>query len=392
MTDIPANKRSGPRVWRLALPDWGTIDTVWKRKLPFALWNVGEQALLFHWLDAAVNQGIERIELIVVDRPVDVRQHIADASLWPIEITVKSAASIQPAQVDDIVDRLPGTPAVVETPSDGWALIRHWFNLEQAWLMQFAEETADCGIYAAIGRNCSIAPDAKLEAPFWIGNFVSIGPGSRIGPGAVIEDGSILPGGNRIERGHIGAYTYMGPETDLTDAVIHKNELINLKHQARVRNLESFVAGEIRPKKGKKASHPTLRERWIALKLYLSWTRHGYSSPSKFTDLSGRERPILTHHSIYARRPWLKEVVFGRLLLFGVTPRSPDAAKDIPWEWRAILEESPAGAFSYADVMGADEIGSEEETLHCVYQTGVNAERCRELFYNWLHKLNNSEK
>jgi hypothetical protein len=387
VTDIPTNERTGPTVWRLALPDWGSIDTILKRKLPFSLWHVGEQPLLFHWLDAAVNQGSEGIELIVIDRPIAVRQQIADASLWPIEINVRSVSSINRTKVDDIVDRLPGSPGIKEPPRDGWELLRHWFAMEQDWLVQFAEETKDYGEYAAIGRNCKIAPDVKLKAPFWIGNFVSIGPGSTIGPGAVIEDGSILPGGNRVERGHVGAYTYLGPETDLVDAAIHKNELINFKHQAHIRNLESFVAGGLGANKAKSAQRPTIRERWTALKLYLRWTSHGFSSEQSFTDLSGTEHPLLTDNSIYARRPWLKEVIQGRLLLFGVTPRSVEALDSVPEDWQAILREAPAGAFSYADVMGSHEIGSEEETLHSVYQAGAEAGRCHELFENWLKEL-----
>ncbi|MEO0509154.1 MAG: hypothetical protein AAF065_04800 [Verrucomicrobiota bacterium] len=387
MTDIPTQNRNGPKHWRLALPDWGELDTIWKRKLPFVLWNVGEQALLFHWLDAAVDQGSESIELTVVDRPVDVRQHIADASLWPIEIKVRSVNSIDPDNVDDIVDRLPGTPTLSKSPADGWSLLRHWFEIEQDWLIQFAEDTKQYGKYAAIGRSCKIAPDVKLNPPFWIGNFVSIGPGSVIGPGAVVEDGSILPGGNRVERGHVGAYTYLGPETSLSDAAIHKNELVNFKHQAHIKNLESFVAGGLDKNKQDHAPSPAFKERWAALKLYLKWTSQGSGSEMTFTDLSGQERPALSDSSVEARRPWLKEVVKGKLLLFGVTPRTAEKLKGVPEDWQAILREAPTGAFSYADVMGAHDIGSDEETLHSVYQAGVNAERCHELFNNWLKEL-----
>lgn len=387
MTDIPNQKRNGPKVWRLALPDWGALDTVWRRRLPFALWKVGEHALLFHWLDAAVDQAVEQIELWVTDRPLEVRQHIADASLWPIEIKVRSIASIPHGTVDDTVDRLPGTAPLAHAPEDGWALIDHWFRLEQDWLVQFTEDTQAYGIYAAVGRSCKIAPEVELKPPFWIGNFVSIGPGSIIGPGAVIEDGSIVSGGNRVERGHLGAYTYLGPQTDLIDAAIHKNELINFKHRAHVRNLESFLAGGLNPGQKAKAVAPPLRDRWKALKLYLRWTAHGYSSEGSFTDLKGIQRPALSDHSIQARRPWLREVTLGRLALFGVTPRSEAMVKELPEDWCAILREAPAAAFSYADVMGVHEIGSEEETLHAVYQTGVNSERCRELFDNWLEAI-----
>ncbi|MEM1221784.1 MAG: hypothetical protein AAGH40_03410 [Verrucomicrobiota bacterium] len=387
MTEIPNITRNGPEVWHLALPDWGAIDNVWRRHQPFALWSVGEQALLFHWLDAAVNQGSETVELTVADRPIEVRQAIAEASLWPIEIKVQSAASIDPAKVDDVVDRLPNTPALKRLPTDGWSLITHWFELEQNWLELFAEETRDYGNYAAIGRNCMISPEAELIPPFWIGSFVSIGPGCKIGPGAVVEDGSVLAGGNRVERGHVGAYTYLGPETDLIDAVIDKNELINVRRQGHIKNLESFVASGLGADQKNKAKGPSIRERWIALELYLRWIRHGFSSESEFTDLNGTRRPALADHSIHARRPWLREVIAGKLLLFGVTPRPVSALNEVPEEWHGMLREAAAGAFSYADVVGAHDIGSAEETLHSVYQTGANADHCKELFNKWLQQL-----
>jgi hypothetical protein len=209
-----------------------------------------------------------------------------------------------------------------------------------------------------------------------------------IGPGAVVEDGSILSGGNRVERGHVGAYTYVGPETDLIDAAIHQNELFNFKHHAHVQNLESFVARGLNADHKARAAKPTLKDRWIALTLYLSWTKYGYSSDGAFKDLKGIQRPALCDHSIHARRPWLKEVALGRFELFGVTPRPTTAVERIPQDWRAILEDAPPGAFSYADVLGIHEIGSGEETLHSVYQTGINHERCRQLFDNWLQNLN----
>ena len=121
MTDIATKNQTGPKVWRLALPDWGHIDTVFQRELPFSLWTVGEQALLFHWLDAAIDQGTEEVLLIAADRPMDVRQMVADASLWPIEIKVESVRSVNDVDVDDVVNRLPGSPPLEEAPASGAA-------------------------------------------------------------------------------------------------------------------------------------------------------------------------------------------------------------------------------------------------------------------------------
>ena len=388
MTEITQKSQTGPKTWRLALPDWGSLDTVFQLKHPFALWTVGEQALLFHWLDAAVDQSSEEVVLLVADRPMDVRQMVADASLWPIRISVQSVRSVDEVDVDDVVNRLPGSPPLEEAPASGWDLILHWHAIEQEWLQLFEAETKEYGDYVAIGKNCEIADDVEFTKPYWIGNFVSIGPGSVIGPGTVIEDGCIIGGNSCIRTAHVGAFTYLAPETDLIEAVLHQSNLWNLKHRAQVHGLESFLASGVRPQDQNNVEKPSIRDRWIALRFYLRWIKHGYSSETKFTDSRGIQRPALKDHTIHARGPWLKEVVSGKLALFGVTPRPIEAIRQLPEEWQSILKHAPQGAFSYADVMGVHDVGSEEEALHCVYQASDPSKNCRQLFDNWLSELN----
>ena len=66
---------------RLALPDWQHLDDVYRSKLPFALWKVGEQPLLHHWLDYAVDEDAERVVLLCGDRPAEVRVAMEQAEL-----------------------------------------------------------------------------------------------------------------------------------------------------------------------------------------------------------------------------------------------------------------------------------------------------------------------
>lgn len=385
MSEIPEKlNRTGSALWRLALPDWGHLDTVWERRLPFALWQVGEQPLIFHWLDAAVDQGKEKVVLQVADRPDEIRRAVDAATLWPIEIEVASVPSVRSLVVDDIVNRLPMTDALETEPGAGWGLIRHWHGLEQAWLERFTEETASYGPYAAIGRNCEIASDATLSPPFWLGNHVSIGPGSVIGPGTVVEDGCIVAGNSRIVRAHLAAHTYLGPETDLIDAVIHRNNLLNIKREAYVQGLESFVAsgltGDIETEH---LPAPSLRDRVRALRLLWRW-RANRSENGCFTGIDGLQWPSLKTRAPEDRGPWLKLVVQGKMPLFGITPRQAETLEGLPEEWQLILRKAPAGAFSYADVMDAPDPGEMDEALHCVYQATNDADYCRELFDNWV--------
>ncbi|MFT4900767.1 MAG: hypothetical protein ACI81V_000033 [Lentimonas sp.] len=387
MTQSTEHRPEGPKTWHLSLADWGDIDKVWQRKLPFALWPVGEQALLFHWLDAAVDQGTQKVALYVADRHDDVRRQISEASLWPLQIEVHTVQSIQDATVHDCVNRLPNTPPKESYPDDAWSLILYWHKLEQEWLVIFAEETKKYGYFAAIGKNCEIADDVIFTPPYWIGNFVSIGPNCTVGPGAVIQDGCILAGGNNLERAHLGTHTYLGPEINLKDATIHRNELINFKHRARIKSLDAFLASGVSENKNKTRSKPTIYDRWIALRLYRNWTKQKPRTTETFTDAKGRVWPKPIDTSLQARAPWLKLVIQGKLALFGVTPRPTAALTELNHEWRSILRDATLGAFSYADLMGELEIGSFEESSHCVYQASIEPEQLRQIFDSWIKDI-----
>ena len=63
----------------LVLPDWCGLDTVRRSPLPFALWTIGDQCLLHHWLDHAVNQGVSTVHVFAADRPAAVRQMLAES-------------------------------------------------------------------------------------------------------------------------------------------------------------------------------------------------------------------------------------------------------------------------------------------------------------------------
>ena len=375
-------------VRRYALPDWGRLDTVWRRSLPFALWKVGEQALLYHWLDDAVDQGVERVVLFVADRPAEVRGAMETATLWPLEWEVRPVAHPEEEAVDDTIDRLPGTPAG-PSPADGWDLIRHWQRIEHAWLSRFRKEIADYPIDLAIGRGCDIHPSTRLKAPYWIGDHVSIGPGSVIGPNAVVGDGALVGAGARIENAHLGEGTYLGTETDLVDAVLEGATLLNLKHAARVDRLEQFIAGDT----GKtSAPRPPAHERWLAFRLWWHWrkTVTADASAETFTGIDGRRWKLPGGPLALGRRPLLKAVWQGRMRLFGPPPRPAEALRNLPDDWASLLRGAPPGALGYADVMGAAP-GTFEEALHNVYMLTDRTGQAQRICLRWAGSLLQSD-
>lgn len=370
---------------RYALPDWGRMDTVWRRSQPFALWKVGEQSLLYHWLDAAVDAGVEKVVLFVADRPAEVRRIMRGATLWPLQWEVRAVSDPTAEGVDDTVDRLPGMEPV-ETPAAGWGLIRHWHALEQSWLARFAAETAGYSIDLGVGRGCEIHPDAHLAPPYWIGDHVRVGAGCAIGPGAVIGDGALVATGARVERAHVGEGTYLGPETDLIDAVLTGATLLNLKRKARVDHLEAFIAGHAgKPRNDKR---PTGAERWLAFRLWWHWRRipRGVGQTS-IRGVDGRSWPVGAGGDFVSRRrPLLREVWRGRMRLFGPLPRAEEELAGISEEWASIIRGTPPGALGYADVLGAVP-GTPEEALHTVYMVTDSSGRALASCRRWARNL-----
>jgi len=376
------------KVWKLALPDWGELDTVWKNPMPFALWTVGEQALVFHWLDAAVDKDFDHIIFYVADRPSAVREALDNAQMWPVTWEIKAVAELDPNNYETVVNRLPsGEKPIDFMPEDGWSLIKYWRALENEWLEIFYKETEKYGQLVAIGKHCEISSRAQLIPPYWVGDFVSIGPGSSVGPNVVIEDGCVLEGGNKLNNAHLGHHTYLGPEIDLDNASMFRNQLLNLKYNARVDNLEPFLAGDVGSGVVTKNSNkPKWNERIIALLVLLSWRALGQKAQTYFVGIDGQNWPQIDGTEFKDRAVWLKLVVKGKMRLFGVTPRAESALESITDEWSHLLREAPVGAFSYADLTSSNEVGSFEEAMHCIYQITGDSERCERLLSTWFQQ------
>ena len=118
--------------WKLLAPDWSALDTIWRNPLPFVLWPVGNQPLLAHWMDEAVRQGIDEVEIFVPDRPADVRLWLEGGAYWSrkVKITPVSRESAVPAGAQRL-DRLPTDPPRTEVPPDACALLQHWFEMQK---------------------------------------------------------------------------------------------------------------------------------------------------------------------------------------------------------------------------------------------------------------------
>jgi hypothetical protein len=348
----------------LVLPDWGGLDSVRRCPVPFALWTIGDQCLLHHWLDYAVNQGASTVHVFAADRPAAVRRVLEESTLWPlkIEFTALAAKGEAPASACP-ADWLPGLPSP-PAPANGWELIQRAAAMEQAWLDRMAGEP-DYPLLS-IGFSCKIHPEAKLVAPYFIGDQVFIGPGCEIGPYAVISQGSVIAAANRVSHSHLSAHSFVGPVTALESCLLDGGVLFNLKHQTRLDQLEPHLLSSLE----KSSSHVPLRDRlralWLFMRLGTSRARAG-----SFVTFDGRTLPGDPKAGLCNRSAWLPLVWQGKLPLYGVLPRTTEQLESLNPDWQNLIRHAPVGVFSYADSQGCHSPLDPEEALHAVYQASL---------------------
>ena len=351
-------------VLELVLPDWGGLDTVRASPLPFALWTIGDQCLLHHWLDYAVNQGLSAVHVYGADRPAAVRRILAESSLWPLQIEFTAISATTAAPDGSIhADWLPGEPSP-PAPTNGWALIERAAAMDRAWLDRMAGEP-DFNL-VSIGFSCEIHPEAELNPPYFIGDQVFIGPGCEIGPYAVIGPGSVISGTNLIAHSHLTAHSFVGPVTALENCLVDGGVLFNIKHQVKLDQIETHLLSTLK----KSSSGVSLRDRIHALWLFLRLGRARPASAS-FVTFDGRTLPGDPTAGLSNRSAWLPLVWQGQLPLYGVLPRSAVQFEALAPDWQNALRHAPIGVFSYADSQGCHSPEDPEEAIHAVYQASL---------------------
>lgn len=367
------------------MPDWGGLDTVRRSPLPFALWTMGDQCLLHHWLDFAVNQGATTVRIFASDRPAAIRHVLDDSELWPIKTEFTAIAKTSDAPETAILaDWLPGEPSP-PPPANGWELIERAADIEKAWL----DRMAGGPDYAllSIGFSCRIHPEARLIPPYFIGDYVLIGPDCEIGPNAVIGQGSVISGSNKISNSHLSAHSFLGPMTALVNCLLESGVLFNLTHRARIDEIESHLVSSLE----KNSLIVPWRDRVEALLLY--FRLGGARGQEKtFVNFDGTVLPGDPEAGLENRVAWLPLVWKGRLSLYGLTPRTKEQLEGLDHEWQNVIRHAPIGVFSYADSQGSHSPSDAEEAIHAVYQASLPLETYLPSILEFVRKLKHSKK
>jgi hypothetical protein len=377
--------------WTLVLPDWAHLDTVRKSQLPFALWTVGNQPLLHHWLDEAVDRGIKSVRLLCSDRPAEVRRSMEQAHLWPIQWTLEAIPREDRRTEAAYLDTLPGGPRYDTPPADGWALLDRWFELRRHW---FDHAPRDIPHFErlALGRFTQIHPTAEIRMPVWFEDFVQIGPHSVVGPYVSLGEGAVLDGPSEVENAVVTDHTILAGHTELKDAVLDGGRLLHLRHRADIPKLDVLIADSLTARN----AEPSLTERAAAAALYAAAETvarvRGTADGHRFRSFDGLDLREDDEGPLWLRRRhWLREVAKGKMRLWGVLPRTHEQLEALEPEWRQVLAAAPRGVFAYSDLHGSHRADTELEPIHAVFQASSARDAMREVFKDNVWKLMGTE-
>lgn len=221
-------------VLQIAVPDYGE----WEKRLgistPFATWNVGDQSLLYCWLDLAFESDFDAVEFYCAKPELLQVEDLKRRMLWPIEVAVKSGPA--PAGAERLESFCSGWERC--PVEDEWSMLeRHW-KLTKDRLEVLWRRVAKLQRSIQVGRFSKVHPSAKLIEPYWIGEGCRIGAHAVIGPRVSIADCCVIGAGARIEESHIGPLVAIGEDTRLEGHFVQEKSVINRQRKVRHRRMD----------------------------------------------------------------------------------------------------------------------------------------------------------
>jgi lipopolysaccharide/colanic/teichoic acid biosynthesis glycosyltransferase len=222
-----------------------------------------------------------------------------------------------------------------------------------------------------VGRHCRIHPRAKLEPPLIIGNNCNIQGGSSIGPGSVIGDDVIIDECASVKDSLVLDRTYVGPCTQITDAIVRKNWIFKAPGMLNVYLGDDLILGDL-----EKRTLTTKAGRFLDLllafmllfltsPLWVFLLVYHLIFPSKkffFSEkrlgtcaqmsLGGEKSPrhfdlflFNSTNGLIRKLPGLMNVIRGDLNLVGVATLTDEERDELPEDWKEAGDNAPFGLF-----------------------------------------------
>ncbi len=96
-----------------------------------------------------------------------------------------------------------------------------------------------------LSRNVQIRPGVQIRAPVYVGDDSSIGSGVVLGPGAVIGHNCVLDNGSSVQESIVLPGSYIGGGLEISDSLVERNRLVNVRVGAVVQVSEDFILGNL---------------------------------------------------------------------------------------------------------------------------------------------------
>ena len=228
-----------------------------------------------------------------------------------------------------------------------------------------------------IGSNCNIMKGAVVNGPVAIGNNV------------VVDKGAI------IEKSIILNNTYVGPNTEVKNSVVRKNNIVNIPRMVSTFVSEDFILGDIEKNilsdKGMllvnitiallllAISSPVFIVKYLnhlvapSMRILYSENRYGRN---EIAGLDGEAVPkvfdlYLFKSSIPVIRkiPGLINVLKGEMSMVGNTPLTEIEAELLKEEWERLRFSAPSGLFSIWEAEAEGDPAWEEKIIMENYYT-----------------------
>lgn len=251
-----------------------------------------------------------------------------------------------------------------------------------------------------LSRNVSLHPTATLLSPVYINENCRINKGAKLGPDVVIGKDCVIDSGCTVRESVVFPGSYVGEGLELTDVIVDKNRLINVRFGAAVSISENFILGGISGPGIGQGLSKILSQGIAVLLLLLAWPvilatflvcvirrgqvmfkKEAIRLPAPIDQTQWRSFNLLSFaqdnedikkeggnavkHLFFRFLPGLISIAKGHLRFVGVSPRTREEIKDLSPDWRELYLKTKPGIVSeayvnYGDTPTEDEVYTAE--------------------------------
>jgi len=248
-------------------------------------------------------------------------------------------------------------------------------------------EQKQAGIW--VGRRTNVHPEAEIFPPSYLGNYCNVCKGTVIGESTIIGDNVIVDHGVSIARSVILDSTYIGAHTEIKDAVIKKNAMIDVPRSTNIYVEDDFILGDMDKKilANKSERFYNLLFTILLLLIFLPIiavlflyhlilpSKRFFSSEEHFgayevVDFQGNVKPkpfnlyrFQTKNRLLQKLPGLFNVIKGDINLVGNSPLTAEEVAGLKEEWEMIRFKTSAGLFHLWEVESVPDITWEEKLV-----------------------------